>query len=202
MSAVFDDADINAVSLCGYHIALRIDFVFPVMEYVTWPRAWVDHYARQRLVTRDPVLDWAQEQQGMIRWSEIKASDPMKVLLQARAFGLRYGAAVSHREAPSGTMHSFGVFARSDREFNDDELTFLFARVRDLHQRHAPPKNLTKAELEALRFLHDGLRQKDIALRLGVTEGAIKQRLSNAKRKLSAQTATQAASLAHEYRLI
>lgn len=51
----------------------------------------------------------------------------------------------------------------------------------------APPTNLTKAELEALRMVKDGLLVKEIANILGVSEGAVKQRLRNAKSKLGAK---------------
>tara|TARA_B110000977_G_C10850713_1_gene405683 strand:- start:4 stop:207 length:204 start_codon:yes stop_codon:yes gene_type:complete len=66
----------------------------------------------------------------------------------------------------------------------------------------APPTNLTMAELEALGMIKDGKRLKEIAFDLGVTEGAVKQRLKNAKTKLGAKTGTQAAALASQYGLI
>lgn len=55
-----------------------------------------------------------------------------------------------------------------------------------------PPENLTEAELEALRLLKAGLLMKEVAHELGITESAVKQRLKNAKTKLSARTTTQA----------
>jgi len=71
-----------------------------------------------------------------------------------------------------------------------------------LHRSLNPPTNLTQAELEALMLVKDGLRLKEIAYQLGVSEGAIKQRLNGAKKKLDARTNTQAASKAVEFRLI
>jgi LuxR family transcriptional regulator len=51
-------------------------------------------------------------------------------------------------------------------------------------------------------MIKDGKRLKEIAFDLGVTEGAVKQRLKNAKTKLGAKTGTQAAALASQYGLI
>lgn len=74
--------------------------------------------------------------------------------------------------------------------------------LRKLHSDKAPPTNLTEAELEALRMVKAGLRLKQISHDLGVTEGAIKQRLKNAKTKLGAKTGAQAATLASDFGLI
>jgi LuxR family transcriptional regulator len=78
----------------------------------------------------------------------------------------------------------------------------LRGHIQRLHAEKAPPSNLTLAELEALRMVRDGLRVKQIALELGVSEGAVKQRLKNAKLKLGAQTGAQAAAMASEFGLI
>ena len=51
-------------------------------------------------------------------------------------------------------------------------------------------------------MVKDGKRLKEIAFELSVSEGAVKQRLKNAKLKLGAKTGTQAAALANQYGLI
>lgn len=201
-SRTLNDTQLGVLSPGGYHIALRIGFAFPMAEYNEWPRKWVTHYTRQRFVMRDPVMRWVYSETGVIRWSDIDDPDPDKVLMQAAAFGLRHGAAVSYRDPGEGALRSFGVFARADAPFAPAEMAQLLAHVRALHIRMAPPANLTRAELEALAMLGEGLRQKQIAHELGVTEGAIKQRLRGARTKLNAQTAVHAAALAREYGLI
>ena len=45
-------------------------------------------------------------------------------------------------------------------------------------------------------MVRDGLLIKEIAVMLGVTEGAIKQRLKGARLKLGAKTGSQAVSVA------
>lgn len=202
MPKTLEAAELERIASAGYHIALRIGFAFPLVEINEWPQRWIDHYTAQRFVLRDPVMRWVYAESGVCRWSEIDDPDPDHVLRQAAAFGLRYGAAVACRDAGLRSIRSFGAFARNDREFTDDELRQLLKHVKALHDEKAPPKNLTAAELEALSMVRDGLRHKEIAYRLSVTEGAVKQRLRNAKTKLNAQTAAQAATLAREFGLI
>jgi LuxR family transcriptional regulator len=107
---------------------------------------------------------------------------------------------VSH-VGPEG-LRSFGCFIRSDREFSEEELELLLGHVRARHDAMAPPRNITAAEIEALRLIKSGQRLKQIAHQLGVTEGAVKQRLKNARLKLSAKTGAEAISRATAFGLI
>jgi LuxR family transcriptional regulator len=150
----------------------------------------------------DPVIRWVYANTGSIRWSEIPISDPMNVLGQARQFGLRYGVAISCFDNNADGQRSFGSFARLDREFDRAEIALLSDYVTRLHLAKAPPSNLTSAEIEVLQMVKQGRRLKEIAHELGVSEGAVKQRLKNAKLKLGAKTGAQAAAMASEFGLI
>jgi len=121
---------------------------------------------------------------------------------QAQAFGLRYGVAVSVFDGNDAGQRSFGSFARSDREFTDIEVKLLLAFLTRRHKEMEPPTNLTTAETQALGMVRDGKRLKEIAHELGVTEGAVKQRLKNAKTKLGAKTSSQAAAIASQHNII
>ncbi|SLN59267.1 Regulatory protein SdiA [Pseudooctadecabacter jejudonensis] len=166
------------------------------------PQPWIDHYTKLRFMLHDPVTRWVYSNTGSIRWSAIDFDDPMRVLDQAQTFGLRYGAAVSYFDGNADGHRSFGHFARPDREFTDDEIAALSTYIKNLHHAKAPPTNLTAAELEVLAMVRDGQRLKQIAHDLGVTEGAVKQRLKNAKSKLGAQTSAQAAAMVKQFGLI
>jgi LuxR family transcriptional regulator len=150
----------------------------------------------------DPVMKWVYQNRGVCRWSEVALPDPADVLSAAARHGLRFGAAVAISQEDQTGQRSFGSFARSDREFTDEEMVILEAEVRALHLSRAPPTNLTRAELEALRMVKDGLLMKEIAGLLGVTEGAVQQRLKNAKIKLNATTSSHAVSMATGFGLI
>ena len=194
--------DVSAMANAGYYVALRVGFAFPKEEVNELPPAWVEHYIREGFLMSDPVLRWIYESEGLCRWSEVPFPDPRGVLSAAHAHGLRYGVAVSLRDAPHDGPRSFGSFARSDREFTDRETEALQTFVRARHEALAPPRNITRAEIEALRLIKDGQRLKQIAFRLGVTEGAVKQRLKNARIKLDAKTGAEAISRAAAFGLI
>lgn len=193
---------IEELAPAGYYLALRIGFAFPVEEVNALPTEWIEHYTKNGLMLFDPVMRWAYGTTGSKRWSEMDLDDSRKVLGQAQTFGLRYGVAVSVFDGNAAGQRSIGSFSRSDREFFDLEIELLLAFVKRRHAELAPPTNVTMAELEALGMVRDGKRLKEIAFDLGVTEGAVKQRLKNAKVKLGAKTSTQAAAMANQYGLI
>lgn len=192
-------ATIGQFAPAGYYIALRFGFALPLEETNALSPDWVDHYTRHRLMLFDPAMRWAHGNVGCTRWSEITLDDPMRVLVQARTFGMTYGLTISVCSSGEDLKRSLASFTRSDREFTDLEVTFLQVYLTRRHAETAPPTNLTKAEIEALCLIKDGRRLKEIAFVLNVSEGAVKQRLKNAKLKLGAKTVTQAAVLASHY---
>lgn len=202
MERLLGPEELKELAPAGFHIALRIGMAFPLEEHNALPLAWIEHYTNQRFMLYDPVIRWVYQHTGAVRWSEIDLDDPRRVIQQAQTFGMRYGAAISHVGAGAQNLRSFGSFARGDREFNDLELRLLTAFISRRHAETAPPSNLTVAELEVLEMIKNGKRIKQIAHELEVSEGAIKQRLKNAKLKLNAKTGPQAAALASQFGLI
>jgi LuxR family transcriptional regulator len=194
--------EIEQLAPSGYYIALRIGFAFPMEEVNAFPTEWVHHYTTQRYMLFDPAVRWAYSNTGMCRWSELPIDDPKRIIAQAKTFGMGFGVTVSVFDGSLDGQRSFASFTRSDREYSNLEMKLLKALVVRRHGETAPPTNLTRAELEALGMVKDGKRLKEIAFELNVSEGAVKQRLKNAKLKLSAKTGTQAAALANQYGLI
>ena len=195
-------SDFTLLCPSGYFIALRIGFAFPLVEHNLLPKDWVNHYTSENYMIADPVVRWLYSNSGHIRWSDIRLPDPRGVIEAAKRFGLGYGVAISLHDPGTEGQRSFGNFTRADREFTDTEISQLSARLWRLHVSLAPPTNLTEAELEALKMIKDGLLIKEIAARLGVSEGAVKQRIKSAKIKLRAKTSSQAVSAATGYGLI
>jgi LuxR family transcriptional regulator len=150
----------------------------------------------------DPVMRWIYGNEGVVRWSEIEVPDSMGVLDHAAEFGLNYGASVCINEADGHGLRSFASFCRSDRDYFDDELDDLTKLFRKLHDELSPPDNVTDAELEALSMVREGLLIKEVAYRLDISEGAVKQRLRAAKSKLNARTNAQAVDRASKFGLI
>lgn len=184
----------------GYYIAIRLGFAFPQSESVTFPKPWVDLYAREGLMLDDPAVRWAYANTGVVRWCQIGEPDPRGVLRRAREHGLSYGVVAAC--GGHGAQRSYGSFARSDRPFTETEIDLLARKLERLHRDMAAPSNLTRAELEVLEMIRGGLRLREIADRIGVTEAAIKQRLKNARGKLDARSASHAVSIATRAGLI
>ena len=194
--------EFQKIAPLGHHIALRVGFAFPLEEINALPRNWLQFYTANKMVVQDPVFRWAYAQTGAVRWEELEQFDPHGVIAKAREFGLNHGVSVACIDEGGQNVRSFGSFLRADRPFTDSEMALLLDRVTRLHRRIMPPQNITNAETEALAMVGEGMRLKQIAHELGVTEGAVKQRLKNVKSKLGANTSAQAASLARAYGLI
>lgn len=199
---LLDLDDVGRIASAGYFLALRIGFAFPMEEVNALPPDWVETYTRKGYMLFDPVVRWAYANTGTQTWDALYPDDARGVLDEASQFGLRYGAIISVFDGNAEGHRSFGSFAREDRAFHPTEIKALEAFVNRRHREMAPPENLTEAELVALRGVKAGMRLKQIAFDLSVTEGAVKQRLKSAKKKLGAKTSTQAAALASQFGLI
>ncbi|MFO7805240.1 MAG: autoinducer binding domain-containing protein [Paracoccaceae bacterium] len=202
MSVVLDLHKVEDLSPAGFYVALRLGFAFPVEEINQLPPDWVAHYTKHRFMLSDPIIRWVYSHTGIAEWSELANNDPNGVIRQAKTFGLRHGVVISVFDNNPEGQRSFGYFCRGDRDFEVAEVNALHAFVLQRHREMEPPRNLTQAEIEALVGVKNGKRLKEIAYELGVSEGAVKQRLKNAKSKLSANTSTQAAAIASSYGLI
>ena len=150
----------------------------------------------------DPILKWAYANSGVARLSELGMPDPQQVLPRAGIHGLGYGAVVSILGPSDQGRRSYGFFFRADREISEPEMDTLQALLHEVHFWRDDSKSLTAAEVQALQMQAAGLRLKQVAAELGISESAVKARLNNAKRKLAAKTLSQALSIAAARRLI
>lgn len=193
---------IDLIAPAGFYVALRVGFSFPEEELNALPSNWVEFYTTNGLVVHDPAMKWVYGNVGVARMAEIPLPDPHQVRARAAVFGLAHGAAISVMQAADRGRRSYGLFFRDDRDFADKDLTALHGILRQLHSGTSNEPNLTAAEIEALRMQAAGLRLKQIAGELGISESAVKARLNNAKKKLGAKTLAQASSIAAARRVI
>lgn len=194
--------EISWLAPAGLQISLRIRFVAATSTINTYPAEWIQKYTELGLMMHDPCMKWVYETTGMCRWSDLAANDTHSVLKMAASYGIRYGAAISCRTENEAGHRSIATFGRADREYEQAELTQLYDYIQKLHDASAPPANITDAEIEALLLLKRGFIIKEVAAELNISENAVKQRMSNARRKLGAKTTIHAASLAQQYGLI
>jgi LuxR family transcriptional regulator len=192
----------DQIADAGFYLALRVGFSFPEEELNALPANWVEFYTANGLVVHDPALKWVYGNNGATRTCDIALPDPQQVLGRARVFGLEHGAVVSVVTPADRGRRSYGLFYRASTGFTDTDLASLHVLLRELHTGAASEPGLTAAEVEALQMQASGLRLKQIAGDLGISESAVKARLNNAKRKLGARTLSQAASIAVGRRII
>jgi LuxR family transcriptional regulator, quorum-sensing system regulator SdiA len=190
---------LGLVATAGYFLGLHIRFTAPLITFQTYDQRWIDHYMDNGYILRDPITAWGFSTNGFIRWSDPSLADPFGVYREAADFGLRYGVSVSHGPIKSRTIASF---ARPDREFDDKEIAFFVASVHSLHQLTEPPEELTRAQVEALRCIAGGDRFAEAAQKLGISESALKARITSARIRLMARTTAEAIQRAKDYRLI
>ncbi len=184
------------IAPAGCYIALWLGFYAPEEELNTFPAAWIEEYTVRGLALDDPLMRWAYGNEGVIRWSELAPLDPANVLRSYAAHGLTFGAVACIPGESEHPMRSIGFFARSDREFTDEEMQKLHDELLADHNSMKVEGNLTPAQIDALRLLASGMRQKEIAYELGISQSAVKARLKGSIRKMGAKTAAQAASIA------
>lgn len=183
----------------GFYVALHAGFSFPRQEVNRLPTEWIEYYSVRGLLVHDPVMRWVYSTTGVARWSSITTPDPQKIMRAAEKHGLTNGVAMCI--AGEAGYRSYANFFHKGRPFTDLEIAQLFDIMKSLHRGDSGEVPLTTAEVEALRLQSEGMRLKQIAWELGISVSAVKARLSNAKRKLGAQTASQAAVMATSKRI-
>lgn len=194
--------EILAIAPAGFYVALRVGFSFPEEELNCLPENWVEFYTTHGLVVHDPAMRWVYGNTGVARLSDIPDPDPHRIRAHAAIFGLSHGAVVSIMSSADRGRRSYGLFYRDDRNFEVDDMVQLQRIMQDLHAGNDNDPGLTPAEIEALRMQAAGMRLKQVAAELGISESAVKARLNNAKKKLGAKTLSQAASMAASRRIL
>jgi LuxR family transcriptional regulator, quorum-sensing system regulator SdiA len=195
-------SEILEIAPAGFYVALRVGFSFPEEELNCLPENWVEFYTTHGLVVHDPAMKWVYGNTGAARLSDIPDPDPHRIRAHAAIFGLSHGAAVSVMAQADRGRRSYGLFYRDDRNFDQADIDHLQRIMQDMHTGNDADPGLTPAEIEALRMQAAGMRLKQVAGELGISESAVKARLNNAKRKLGAKTLSQAASMAASRRIL
>ncbi|MGP3699474.1 autoinducer binding domain-containing protein [Rhodobacter sp. NSM] len=185
---------LRAFAPAGYYIGRRIRFLAPETELNSLPIGLIEAYSTRAMALHDPLMRWAFQNSGTLRWSELADRDPAGVLAEFRRHGLIHGAVVSILTQGRQTLRTIGIFARGDRNYSDSELLHLRQILGKLH---GPIElALSARQLEVLRLLAKGHRYKNIAHILGITESAVKARLKSAAQATGARTPAQTLRMA------
>ncbi len=192
-------AALTALAPAGYHVSLHLRFAVPLMSFQTYPKAWVQRYSEKAYALRDPVVAWGLSQEGATRWSDIGIPDPFDILGDAAGHGLAHGAGIAVGPL---TSRSIAGLARADRAFRDEELTEAHDIVLTMHALAEPPERLTAAQIEALSLIAEGHRHAAAAAKIGISESALKARLTSARKRLLARTTVEAIQRAQTHHLL
>ncbi len=190
---------LRATAPQGYAVGLHIRFAAPLITAHTYSEEWLEVYTMNAYALRDPMISWGLSTTGTSRWSEMTIPDPFGIMVQAKEYGLVYGAGIACGPVRSRTI--VGV-ARSDREYTDTEIADVERIVLTMHELSEPPTELTKAQVDALRCIAGGDRHAAAAAKLGISESALKARLASARDRLLARTIPEAIQRAKDYRLL
>jgi DNA-binding NarL/FixJ family response regulator len=158
-----------------------------------------------------PVLD------GVAATRRLHAAQPGCHVIMLTTFddddyvfeGLRAGAAgYLLKDAPSGTLvEAIRAAARGESFLQPSvaaKVVAEFTRLSNRTSQHLQPliEPLSERELEILRLVADGASNKDIAAKLVIAEGTVKNHMTNILGKLGVTDRTQAALKAKELGLV
>jgi len=193
----------ESIAPAGFYVALRLGFLSPEEEINAFHPEWIDFYTARGLALHDPLMRWIYSNTGAARWSALRVDDPLGVMNYYSESGMKFGAVVCVSSYEARPRRTFGYFSRTDRELSQFELAELEARLRSLHFHTTQTEEpLTRAQSDALRLLSQGMRLREIAHALDISESAVKARLKSAMARMHARTPAQAATIASKRGLL
>ena len=191
------DQEIDALhnlAPAGWIMGFNLTYQGPEHLHNAYPDKWRDIYQERNYFFSDPVARWTIEQEGWVRWSDVKKSAlDMPFMHAAQQFGLNFGVAISRK---TDLKRSFLTLSHPSREFADDEIIKVVTKFNHWTDLVLNRASLTAGELDVLAGLRDGLGQRAIAEKLGIAEATVTQRAQKACSKLAAKTRTQAVAIA------
>ena len=191
--------NLGAIAPAGYSVGLVIRFASPAVFRMTYDPAWTEYYTSNQLGFKDPSIAWGFSNTGSVRWSEIDMPDTAGIFEKARGFGLRYGVTVS-----VGAIQDRSILgaAHSEREFRDDEIAQISENLAELHELIMHQNNLTKAQTDAISKIASGKLYAQVSNELGISESALKARLTAARIRIGAKNTRELIDLARQRGLL
>ena len=185
----------------------------PSLHMLTnYPDSWGDRYRAQRYLEVDPLVRHCARSIRPILWKERRQPDTKRVASlfdEARQHGLAAGMALStHGSNNEHSVFSLAIDNTRQREQRDlarqiGSAYLLLVHMHEAVRRLAFPKepasaevSLTARERESLLWVIDGKTSWEIAQVLNISENTVIFHINNAKRKLDANSRTQAAAKA------
>lgn len=173
---------------------------------LTYPQEWIDHYQRNDFFRIDPVVKIANQGFLPVDWSRLdwNGCEVESFVNEAQAFGIGTQGFTIPVHGPHGqkslmsATSDFSAFAWSRHRVRYlPDIHFL------AHHLHSQiTKLVTKSshgagllsvrETQCINLIASGFQAKQIACKLEISEGAVRQYLASARRKLGSGSLTQA----------
>jgi LuxR family transcriptional regulator len=138
--------ELNKLAPTGYALGIHIEYTTPKFMFQTYPKVWLDYYSSHGLVMSDPMVAWAFQEVGSMRWSQLE--DPHGVMTKAAEHGMTHGLVVSVASDDSRTICGF---ANADREFTDEEIAQIESMVTKIHDNTADTAQLDAQTVDQLK---------------------------------------------------
>ena len=179
-----------------------------IFVFGTYPAVWIDRYFERGYETIDPVCRAAETRAVAFCWDELDWSAPEAagLLEDARAHGVGPRGVTAPVRGPGGRLGLLSVAAPVEPTPAEARWSLagdlaliglaLHERALGLLGALPEPSPLTWAQAEALRQLAEGRTRREGAAVLGLTESAFAARVSRARARLGARSATYAVAAA------
>ncbi|SMR81315.1 LuxR family transcriptional regulator [Aliiroseovarius halocynthiae] len=201
ISVAFDEIrpEIEDLAPSGFSLLVNVSLRGYEHFECTYPISWQQEYEAKRYFVLDPILLWALFKTGDYRWSGVPIPDFRRFMRKAAEHGLKYGACFCRS---SGHHHSLISVSRADREYTEMEMLRISEIATELFMKLSRGDLFTNAELQVLQCLAHDLNVKESAAKIGVSESAVKERLSTCRKKLGCRTNYHLVALAMKKNLI
>ncbi|WP_349963116.1 autoinducer binding domain-containing protein [Rhizobium sp. ZPR3] len=179
-----------------------------------WPNDWISRYFENDYLSHDPTIRMVREQHAPFFWRDIEgqrgqSAQAREVMGEAKEFGLREGFTIALRTF-DGIAVGFSIggdhIEIREQERSGLQLLATIALDRALQLRELDElpllKGVTSRERRALQLAADGLRDHEVAIRMGISHHGAEKHLRSVRDKLEAKNTTNAIAIAIRLGLI
>jgi LuxR family transcriptional regulator, activator of conjugal transfer of Ti plasmids len=208
---------VEAFGLSGFAYVSAIEVKRDLGPYLTtYPGPWVSRYLREGYYRIDPVVTQASRCATPLHWDcqaplPAASDEERRLFGEAEEFGVERGLSFPiHDGHRSPALLSF-AYPRTQGPLSDNIEKHLHLAALYFHV-HARPKletttsprfpRLSRIEATCLQWIARGKRSAEIAEILDLSQHAVLWHLRSAKRKLAANTLSQAVAAALHDRMI
>ncbi len=188
----------------------------PLVGIVTYPEAWIGHYASQGFHKLDPAFLTVSRAVGVVDWSRLQTINAFeRVFREAADFGISAIGLTLPLRGPFGDRGMFSIVFKAPEARGDflhnDALSVLQQRAALFHDKImratatlSVVQNpcLSGREREILQWIAAGKSQTDIAKILAISNRTVEVHLRSTRHKLGALTTPQAVARAIGFGII